>query len=437
MDSTDKLKNENTSLDDFEKMLKEQAKEPKKNNSALADFENQLKAGVPAPNNATGQAPPGTIRVKKNLFLSFVSDGTGCGHIRNIFPLTYLNSLFSKPDVLHTVISPVFVTQPEMLQRAKIIFFQRQMAPEHLKLIKQYKQHQEQLKYIMAWDMDDMIWGLNEEQGGDKYHGVPTYNFGAKNITSQIKQSSVEIMNLMDVCTFSTQFLADYAKNVLKVKAKCMVIPNAIPKYLWGDEMRPLPTKEELEKPTVLYTGSPTHYNNEKKKLGDWKNVWKDWVIKSVNNNEINFICMGGLPWFFEPIKDKIKVLGWVGSYDYHNLVKKQNAHIAIMPLVRNDFNHAKSDLKYIEHSADCVPAIGTTFQKGVSPYDDNILKLDEHCDIGEIDEMFKKLKEPEYYDEVRQAQRKQMKDNGRWLETQTYIDHWKELFNARTFNPK
>ena len=98
---------------------------------------------------------------------------------------------------------------------------------------------------------------------------------------------------------------------------------------------------------------------------------------------------------------------------------------------------HAKSDLKYIEHSADCVPAIGTTFQKGVSPYDDNILKLDEHCDIGEIDEMFKKLKEPEYYDEVRQAQRKQMKDNGRWLETQTYIDHWKELFNARTFNPK
>ena len=401
------------------------------NEEALDDFEKQLTAGA-APQ---GNAPkPGMIKVKKNLLLSFVSDSTGCGHIRNVFPLTYLNSVFSKSDALHTIISPYFVTQAEMLQRAKLIFFQRQMAPQHLALIKQYRKNADALKYIMAWDMDDMIWGLNENQGGDKYSGVPSYNFGAKNITPAIKKSSVEIMNQMDVCTFSTQFLADYARDVLKVKAQCMVIPNSIPKYLWGDELRPLPTKEELKKPRVIYTGSPTHYNNQTKKLGDWKNSWKDWVIKAVKKDEIEFYCFGGLPWFFEEIKDKVIIRDWVPSYNYHQIVKKVKAHIGIMPLVRNDFNHAKSDLKYIEHCADGVPAIGSVFRKGVSPYDNNILQMPDDCSVSDIDAMFDKLKDPDYYEEVQIQQREMMDRDGRWTETQGYVDHWKKLFSAKIF---
>ena len=34
--------------------------------------------------------------VKKNLVLSYVSDYTGCGHIRNIIPFTYMKSVFGR-----------------------------------------------------------------------------------------------------------------------------------------------------------------------------------------------------------------------------------------------------------------------------------------------------------------------------------------------------
>ena len=39
---------------------------------------------------------------------------------------------------------------------------------------------------------------------------------------------------------------------------------------------------------------------------GDWNTALCDWVIKNVQEDKIDFICMGALPWFWEPIKDKI-----------------------------------------------------------------------------------------------------------------------------------
>ena len=138
---------------------------------------------------------------------------------------------------------------------------------------------------------------------------------------------------------------------------------------------------EDIKKPRVLYTGSPTHYNNNEKLLGDWDNAWKDWVIKSVENDKIEFVVMGGLPWFLEEIKEKITVVPWVDSYRYHIAVKEQRAHFGIMPLVPNNFNHGKSDIKAIEHYADGVVCIGTTFTNGKpSPYDNNPVTIPDNC---------------------------------------------------------
>lgn len=393
--------------------------------SEMEQFEQMLKAGAGAPQ----PQQPGTIQVKKSIVLSHVSDTTGCGHIRNIFPMTFLNNLFGKSGEMLTITSPVFIHQTDILARCRSIFFQRQMTKEHYEILLQYKNAQPQLKYRMVWDMDDFIWGHNEEQGGTVDDGVPTYNFGAPNITDEVKEYSVKIMNLMDICTFSTQYLADYAKNVLKVTPPCVVVPNAVPSYFWGaDEKKPI--TERIKKPHVLYTGSPTHYHNGRKMLGDFDNAWKDWVIKSVNEDKIEFTVMGGLPWFFEVIKDKINVIEWVDSFRYHMVVKSLNADFGIAPLVPNNFNHSKSDIKHIELCTQGVASIGTVFTNGKpSPYDNNEITLPDNCTIEDIDAVFNKYCEPEAYNQVVKNQYEMMKRDGRYLESPQYVNLLTSIF--------
>jgi len=370
-----------------------------------------------------------TVQVKKNVILSFMSDTTGCGHIRNIFPMSYLNALFGKTGQRMVVQSPLFIHQHDLLVRAKTIFFQRQMTPSHLDIIKQYKAAQPQYQFKMVWDIDDFIWGKNEEQGGDKEDGVPSYNFGSTSIGDDIKKSSVEIMNLMDICTFSTPFLANYAKNVLGVKPQCIVLPNAVPQFFFGNKRR-APIKQDIKIPKVIYTGSPTHYSNEKLMLGDFDNAWKDWVIKSVNSGKIEFTVMGGLPWFFEEIKDKITIINWVDSWGYANTLKNQNADFGIAPLTPNNFNYSKSDIKQCEYAALGIVGIGSTFTNGKpSPYDGNIVSLPTDCTVEDIDKVFAENCKADAYNDVRSKQYDILVRDGRYLESSEYVNNLVSIY--------
>jgi len=422
-----------TSLQDFENQLKQQtapAPEPEKksNASSLADFEAKLKQQVGGLASAPSSEKTREIKVAKNIVLCFPSDFTGCGHIRCIYPMMFLNSVYGKQGKMISMLAPFWIKQTDVLQKCRTIFFQRHMNKAQYDMIVQYKHVQRDMKYKMVWDMDDMIWKKNELQGGSKKHGVPSYNFGYRNIGDEIREYSVKIMELMDTCTFSTQYLVDFVKSELDIQTECKVVPNCVAQFFWGDRVRPDRT-ERIKKPKILYTGSPTHYNNVTKALGDFDNSWRKWIIKAVNNDEIEFICMGGLPWFFESIKDKITVYSWVDSMRYHNFAKNVKADIGIMPLVPNDFNHAKSDIKYIEYCAMSLPAIGSVFTNGLpSPYDECELTVPDNCTVDDINAVVDKLKEPEYYNDIKNKQYKMLSDKGRWMESNEYVKGWLDI---------
>ena len=70
-------------------------------------------------------------------------------------------------------------------------------------------------------------------------------------------------------------------------------------------------------------------------------------------------------------LKIRLKLSHGVESFKLHLEIKDQNADFCINPLVPNDFNYSKSDLKQVECSAAGVACIGTTFTNGKpSPYD-------------------------------------------------------------------
>jgi len=363
------------------------------------------------------------VSVKKNILLSYVSDATGCGHIRNIFPMTYLNAIFGKEQQVMPIISPIFIWQEDILARTKSILFQRQMAPEHYNLILRYKELQPKYGFKMVYDIDDFIWGHNEKQGGDKEDGVPSYNFGWHGITEPVKKYSVEIMKLMDKITVTSEYLRFYINKVLDVNVPVEIVPNAIPMYFWGNTKRKQ-IKKPITKPRIVYTGSPTHYSNQERLLGDFENAFKEFIIKNVLENKIEFVVMGDCPWFFEGIKDKIQVIGWLNSYQYHLGVKAINADFAIGPLVRNNFNYSKSYIKYQEMCAIGVPFIGSVFTNGKpSPYDICELKVTDNCKVEDIEKIvFNLSNNLDEYNNVMKKQYDWMDRSGGYLESPKYV---------------
>lgn len=364
------------------------------------------------------------MKVQKNLVISYVSDSTGCGHIRNIFPMTYLNSIFGKTGKFNVIISPVMLFQHDVLLRCRSIFFQRTMAPGHVKAIQMYKDAQKKYGFKMVYDIDDFIW-----DGPDEGENIPEYNFGKQGISPQVQQACLDIMNEMDVVCTSTDFLGQYIRDHGVTKPEIKTIYNAVPQYFWGPH-RKRPIKCKIEKPRVIYTGSPTHYSNHKKLKGDWDNAWCEWVIKNVKDNKITFCCMGGLPWFFEPIKNKIKVVNWVNSYQYHLPIKDFRADIGIAPLVPNYFNYSKSDIKHIEYCSLGILSIGTYFTNGKpSPYDNNLVKVPNNCTVEDIQEIMNEYTEPENYNRVVKQQYEILDKEGRWLESPQYVKMITEIF--------
>ncbi len=373
--------------------------------------------------------PGGNVKVPKNVIVSYPSDGTGCGHIRNLFPLGYLNAVYAAQHQLFVHTSPMFCWQDDILVRSSSIYMQRAMSPGHLEAVKRYKSAQSKYKYKLVTDMDDFIWGANENQGGTKFDGVPSYNFGSEGISPEIKKASLEIMNLMDTVCVSTDYLKSWLTDH-GVTSNIEVVPNTVAIYFWDKPFSKAPKTNYIQKPKVLYTGSPTHYSNGKKLLGDFDNAWKQWVIDAVNQDKIEFVCMGGLPWFFEEIKDKIKVIDWLNSYQYHVVVKEQNADFGICPLTPNNFNYSKSDLKQIEYYASGSVCIGTVFDNGMpSPYDSGILNVKDTCTVDDIWKIVNDHRNPDKYNEVIKQQYTKMIQGHRYTEDPVYINQLLKIF--------
>jgi len=365
-------------------------------------------------------------QIKKNIIISYVSDASGCGHIRNIFPMTYINACFGKSGELVPLIAPFYLFQHDILIRTRVLWFQRQMNVENIEKVAQYKEMQKKYRYKMLWEIDDFIW-----KGDDKGECIPEYNFASIKLPEEIRTASIKIANMMDTVVVSTNFLKEYM-STHGINVPIVVIPNAVMKAFWGGLPKRRPINERLKKPRVICTDSPTHYCNQRKLLGDWDNAWREWVIKNVMDNKIEFLIMGGVPFFFEGIKNKVNFhhVDWVNSYQFHVPFQRFRPDIGLAPLVPNYFNYSKSDLKFVEYSAAGCIATGSVFTNGKpSPYDNNIVKFPDNITVEQLDEEMNKLYEPDEFNRVIKAQYDWLQNAGRWLEDPKYLNNFLELF--------
>ena len=385
--------------------------------------------GVPGAKVSTGNK---VVRVHKNLIISFSSDSTGCGHIRNIFLMSYLNAVFAKSKMLRTTVIPFFYYQHEMLMLARTLFFPRTMSEEYKVAVKRYKDMQPRYGYKMVYDIDDFIW-----RGNDIGEQIPEYNFGSRNIPHDVVDTVVSIMGMMDTICVSTQFLKNYITEKLKIKTPIILLPNSVPRYFYGPNRRP-PIKDRLRIPKFIYTGSPTHYDNDNRLKGDFDNAWLEFILKNVKDKKIEFMVMGCsparngwvIPWFLEPIKDLIHPIGWLNSYQYHLPILEYQPDFSIAPLVPNYFNYSKSDIRYIETCAFGSVFMGTTFTNGMpSPYDGAVVTLPDNCTVQDIENRVDELCNPDVYNNVIKRQYDYMEDAGRWMESEKNVNLLTKIF--------
>ena len=93
----------------------------------------------------------------------------------------------------------------------------------------------------------------------------PSYNFGWRGITEDVKKYSVEIMKLMDRITVSSQYLKYYISEVLKVNVPIEIVPNSIPMYFW--EILKEAHYRRYQETKNCYTGFPNSLQQSRKNV--------------------------------------------------------------------------------------------------------------------------------------------------------------------------
>lgn len=391
----------------------------------------------------------------KDLVIIYAKDTSGCSHVRLRYNMEYINGINNgiNPIILNI---PHYTFDPALLSAAKSIVFQRPENSYDLQIIKRYKELQPKYGYKITGEYDDLIFYTGECKQEDD--GVPPYNpshDGMQKMMPDIMKSMKEIIPLIDVISVTTAYLKKMFEKVFGA-GNVVIIKNVVPRYLWNFPRKD-PIKEDLKKPRVIYSGSPTHYKQPIPKLkpgqhpnfpnghpgqpgdrGDWNTGLCDWVIKNVKEDKIDFYVMGALPFFWEEIKHKIQFIPWADSHTFPRKFMEVHADFSIASIVDNPFNKAKSSLRFTEACACGCVFMGNVFTSNDdSPYREinNQCKFTEKSTVEEIDNIFWPLTKKDKYNEILEWQYNFANNNALWLESEQHMNEMLAYFDTKGQN--
>jgi hypothetical protein len=286
-------------------------------------------------------------------FLTYVGDTQGCGTIRVIYPYFLLNHHRTKDLLCHSTYLTNYVTDIDWYKPFTFVQFQRSATDKHLQLIQHFKNTvQGRYPIPCVYEIDDMLFNI------PKWNYASLYYNQAEDIVKQI-------MRECDAMITSTAKLkevyAPYCKNI-------SVIPNHLPKFIWGDIYPQHEYYEEGNKIKILWGGSQNHFAmsevvGKENAGGDFGKELQNFIRKTTDKYEWHF--MGAIPEELSDIKDKINFHGWANIFNYPMNLKSIEPDICLAPLIDVEFNHCKSNIKCLEYTA--AGAVGV--YSDVTPY--------------------------------------------------------------------
>jgi glycosyltransferase involved in cell wall biosynthesis len=341
------------------------------------------------------------------VLINFPSDKNGCGYYRSIIPFGYLmcGQNYDCPSLFG------FNFDVNFIQRANWIRFQRQVTESQKAIFKQYKSLIVNNKFStkLTYDIDDLVHEIED-------CNILAYQY----YTETRKRNLIELFNLSDLVTFSTQFLKDYYSERHGIKHS-QVIPNFLPKYMWGHcGKRDKYNKGKNGKLRILWTGSASHIG----KGGDMEFLLP-LIEKTIN--EFEWVFLGTCP---PQLLGKVEFHDWADFYNYPNHLDSVDADVGIVPVKDHIFNYAKSDLKLLEYSAVGLPSLCSSIGGGIGPYD---LIEGSYTVENKISAWYQALKSLEKDESLRKKYLEVGRNelNRRWLENPENIALYNRLYKV------
>jgi glycosyltransferase involved in cell wall biosynthesis len=293
---------------------------------------------------------------KPNVLLAHVNDGVT--YYRHVLPLKYLSDMgwnvamsdFTWGEPLRTpkgkprqgtVIMGSYSEQDMdfLCRHTDILISQRNDLPQY-----NVNSQLTQALYRLPWvyDTDDNVHAIRPTNAG----------FYSYNPTSTLPVHSVLAMQQAFAVTVSTENLKEiYGKNNKRI----YVLPNGLDMDVWDSIPRGIEHPNEVRISLML---SGAHAEG----LYEIEPVVTE-LVKTYP--QVRVYVMGAFkPDLFTKVpkanKHQIVWQEWIAPKDWIEWNKKMAFDIGLAPLLDNDFNRAKSNLRWMEYSAQGIPTIGS-----------------------------------------------------------------------------
>jgi hypothetical protein len=342
------------------------------------------------------------------MSVNYIADVSGCGHYRMIWPSQLMNSSKSMviSDCRRVILDPSFYKGVETIR------LQRQVDTNQLNIFKHLRKIADKVGARIIYEIDDIPF----------YEDIPVYNQNRKSFARQDYRMNIEtMMNMADEVTVTTKFMRDYFIDKLDTD-NVTAIPNYMPKSwmdrYYNEEKLKINLSKNKKKPRILYAGSGSHYGSAN--VEDDFTALEKYVRQTVN--QYQWVFFGGMPRGLFDLEQsgKIEFHNYSPVSSYAEVFSKLKAQVAIAPLLKNNFNKAKSNIKFIETAAFGIPCI---CQDDIVTYDDSIYRFNTP---SELDDQIKALtKDASCY--MKAVRKSRMAADQWWLEDN--ITQWEELY--------
>jgi hypothetical protein len=354
--------------------------------------------------------------------VNYFGDYCACGWYRMGWPTNMLKTKLNSDFQFRTTDTETLIPFGQYYAQdggVRLVRIQRWFGWDKLKFLKEFlKPLSETIGFHIAYEIDDVL----------LWEDIPQYNLARDTFhPDRVGDSVKQIMDLCDIITVSTETLKNfYSRKLNQPLEKFMVIQNYLPRWWIGDAMnidrQMQQHAKQRFKPTLAFCCSTNHFDIQNRNGGvdDFTHLIP-WILRSLN--KYNFVFVGGVPQqLMEHVKaGRVQYQPPSDIFNYPREMQLRKIDLLCAPLLDNEFNRCKSNIKFLEFSALGIPMCG----QNISTYNQYTkLVFNNGDDIDRIcNQLFFAPNAPEYYNHVITQQRtiidnpSSLSATGFWLE--------------------
>jgi len=358
----------------------------------------------------------------------FPADTTGCSFYRLTAPYLTVQSILGNQEA-NISITRKFITDTNFFKDVNLCMLQRQVSKIQLDYFTKFLKPLAKTHGMwVAYNVDDAI----------HKDDIPVYNKAWSAYQADELMENIEsMMNKADILVVTTEYLKEYYNRRFNVPLENIkVIQNYIPHWWMGgyyDLNKSMSRfNSNKKKPRIGIISSSTHFDIENKNNGvdDISHI-ADYIRSTVNRYQ--WVLMGTVPPVLQDLVEQRKIIFNSGCdiMTYPNALDKQNISAIVAPLIDNEFNRCKSNIKLIEGYAMGIPVICQNIST-YNQYTDMVFDTAEDLD-KQLTNLFR---DSNKYRKVVKRNR-DIADNGNkqfpngiWLENN--LSQWIEMFKTR-----